>query len=242
LVALFAAAPLAAQRQNELTAAEQKGGWKLLFDGRSFAGWRGLGYDSVPTAHWKIDAGAIQKVASAYVPKMADGRPTPGGDLMSADTYRDFELAFEWKVPRAANSGVKYNVSEEMSAKGGSHSALGFEYQVLDDSLNDDNKVPSHRAGALYDLIAPNATKKLRPVGEWNRSRIILRGNHGEHWLNGTIVVEFDLGTPYFDSLMAKSKYKSIAGFADHRAGHIVLQDHDEGAWYRNIKIREIRP
>ena len=161
---------------------------------------------------------------------------------MTTGTWTNFELAFEWKLPPGGNSGVKYNVSEEISMKGGSHSALGFEYQVLDDSLHSDNKVPSHRAGSLYDLITPNATKRLKPIGQWNRSRIILRGNHGEHWLNGTIVVEFDLGTPYFNDLMARSKYKNIEGFADHRAGHFVIQDHTDGAWYRNIKVREMKP
>ena len=90
----------------------------------------------------------------------------------------------------------------------------------------------------------PKTSKPLdatKPVGEWNASTIVLRGNHGEHWLNGTIVVEFDLGTPYFNDLMAKSKYKNIPGFAEHRAGHLVIQDHEDAAWYRNIKVREIK-
>ena len=118
------------------------------------------------------------------------------------------------------------------------HAALGFEYQMLDDSLHEDNKVPSHRAGALYDLIPPNASKRLKPVGEWNSSTIIFRGNHGEHWLNGTKVVEFDLGTPQMDSLLAASKYKNIPNFATRSAGHIVLQDHVDEVFFRNIKIR----
>jgi hypothetical protein len=134
---------------------------------------------------------------------------------------------------------VKYNVSEEISmANAPNHAALGFEYQMLDDSLHEDNKVPSHRAGALYDLIAPNANKKLKPVGEWNSSMLIFRGNHGEHWLNGVKVVEFDLGTPLMDSLVAQSKYRDIKDFAQRRAGHIVLQDHVDEVYFRNIKIR----
>src|SRR4029078_1169199 len=100
----------------------------------------------------------------------------------------------------AANSCVKTNVSEEISmANAPNHAALGFEYQVLDESLHEDNKVPSHRAGALYDFISANSQKLLRPVGEWNRSVIVFRGNHGEHWLNERKVVEFDLGTPMMD-------------------------------------------
>ncbi len=158
---------------------------------------------------------------------------------MTKETFRDFELAWDWKISRAGNSGVKYNVSEEISlANAANHAALGFEYQMLDDSLHEDNKVPSHRAGALYDLIAPNSSKRLKPVGEWNSSMIIFRGNHGEHWLNGTKVVEFDLGTPLMDSLIARSKYRDIKNFAQRRAGHIVLQDHVDEVYFRNIKIR----
>ena len=231
-----------AQTPNQLTAAERAAGWKSLFDGKTFAGWRGLGYDSVPTAHWRVVDGAIQKVASGSVPRIADGQPAAGGDLMTTDTFRDFELVFQWKVVPGSNSGVKYNVSEELSlAKATNHAALGFEYQVLDDSLNDDNKVPTHRAGSLYDLVAPNAAKHLRRVGQWNDARIVFRGNHGEHWLNGAKIVEFELGTPRMDSLLAASKYHPIPGFAEHRSGHIVLQDHGDEAYYRGIKLRVLR-
>jgi hypothetical protein len=227
--------------QNSLTSAEREQGWRLLFDGKSFAGWRGLGYDSVPGAHWRIVDGSIMKIASGNVPKMPDGQPANGGDLMSVDTFRDFELAFEWKATPAMNSGVKYNVSEEFSLEHATnHAALGFEYQLIDDSLNDDNKIPSHRAGALYDLIAPGTAKQLRPVGQWNSSRIVFRGTHGEHWLNGAKIVDFDLGTPRMDSLLAASKYRTIPGFADRRAGHIILQDHGDEIYFRSIKIRPL--
>jgi hypothetical protein len=230
---------LAVFAPNTLTSAERRDGWKLLFDGSTFDGWRGLGYDSVPTAHWAIENGAIKKIPTGQVPRMADGQPAAGGDLMTTDTFTDFELTWDWKISRAGNSGVKYNVSEEISvAAAPNHAALGFEYQVLDDDLHEDNKVASHRAGALYDLIAPNATKTLRPVGEWNASRIVFRGNHGEHWLNGTKVVEFDLTTPAMEAALAQSKYRSIKDFAQRRAGHIVLQDHGDEVFFRNIKIR----
>lgn len=226
---------------NRLTPDQQRAGWRLLFDGKTFAGWRGLGYDTVPTAHWKIENGAIRKLADGQVPRLPDGQPAAGGDLMTRDTFRDFELTWEWKISRAGNSGVKYNVSEEISmAAAPNHAALGFEYQMLDDSLHEDNKVPSHRAGALYDLIPPNANKILAPVGQWNGSRIVFRGNHGEHWLNGQKIVEFELGTPVMDALLAKSKYRDIKGFADKRAGHIVLQDHVDEVFFRNIKIRRL--
>ena len=224
---------------NTLAGIERREGWRLLFDGTTFDGWRGLGYDTVPTGHWMIDSGTIRKIPKGQVPRQADGQPAVGGDLMTKDTFRDFELDWDWKISRAGNSGVKYNVSEEISmAAAPNHAALGFEYQVLDDSLHEDNKVASHRAGALYDLIPPNDTKTLKPVGEWNTSRLVFRGNHGEHWLNGTKVVEFDLGTPQMDSALAQSKYKSIKNFAERRAGHIVLQDHGDEVFFRNIKIR----
>jgi len=242
LAAVLQTMPPAAARRNELTAAERAIGWRLLFDGRTLSGWRGLGYDSVPTAHWKVAGGAIEKIASGNVPKLADGQPAHGGDLMTVDSFGDFELAFEWKVAPGANSGVKYNVSERLSmSQAPNHAALGFEYQILDDDRHEDGKLPSHRAGALYDLIAPNARKHVRPVGEWNRSRIVFRGRHGEHWLNGEKIVEFDLGTPRMDSLIAASKYRSIPGFADRRegGGHIVLQDHGDEAYFRSIKVRE---
>ena len=227
------------QSPNTLTPAEQKAGWHLLFDGRTLSGWRGLGYDTVPTAHWVVVNGAIKK---------ADGRPLVGGDLMTIDSFADFELSFEWKVTPGANSGVKYNVSEAMSiAQGGAgtqggptHSALGFEYQILDDDRHEDGKLPTHRSAALYDLIAPNAKKNLRPVGQWNRSRIVFRGTHGEHWLNGQKVVDFELGTAQMDSLLAASKYKTIPGFGVKRRGHIVLQDHGDEVYFRDIKVRPL--
>jgi hypothetical protein len=245
--ALQTAAPVDAARPNQLTDAERAAGWRLLFDGRSLTGWRGLGRDTVPTAHWVVVDGTIKKIASGNVPRIADGRPLNGGDLMTVDAFGDFEFSWEWKVTPGANSGVKYNVSEAIStgqgARGASapnHSALGFEYQILDDDRHEDGKLPSHRTAALYDMIAPAPADRVRPVGEWNRSTVIFRGNHGEHWLNGVKIVEFDLGTARMDSLLAKSKYRSIAGFADRRKGHIVLQDHGDEVYFRSIKVRPL--
>jgi hypothetical protein len=244
LLLLALAQPIVAQTApNTLTPDERAAGWRLLFDGKTLNGWRGLGYDSVPSAHWRVVNGSIEKIASGNVAKIADGQPATGGDLMTLDTFHDFELSFQWNVTPGANSGVKYNVSEEFSlAHASNHAALGFEYQVLDDSLSDDNKVPSHRAGSLYDLIPPNGAKKLMPVGQWNTSRILFQGRHGVHWLNGEKIVEFYLGTPRMDSLLARSKYHTIPGFGDRRDGHIILQDHGDQVFYRDIKIRELTP
>src|SRR2546428_1766826 len=150
-----------------------------------FAGWRGLGYDSVPSAHWVVVDGAIKKIASGNVPKLPDGQPRQGGDLMTVATFGDFELTWEWKVTPGANSGVKYNVSEELSmAQAPNHAALGFEYQILDDDRHEDGKLPTHRAGALYDLVAPNGAKRPPPVGQGTHAGGVFRANHAEHGPN----------------------------------------------------------
>lgn len=226
-------------RPNILTEAEQDAGWTLLFDGESFDRWTGLGRDTIPKGHWTIEDGTIRKIESGKVPKAPDGQPLEGGDIMTVDDYRNFELKLEWKTSKGGNSGIKYNVSDSLStAHTPEHAALGFEYQLLDDERHPDGKQPSHRAGALYDLIAPNEKKKLKPAGEWNHARIVFRGTHGEHWLNGEKVLEYDLDTPRFDSLFAASKYADTEGFRTRRPGHIVLQDHGNDFWFRNIKIR----
>lgn len=226
---------------NRLTVEEKAQGWVLLFDGATFAGWRGLGRSGVPEKHWVIEDGAIKKVPSGEVPLQADGQPLEGGDLMTREAFRNFELVFEWKISPGGNSGVKYNVSEEMSIANPPRSAaLGFEYQILDDERHPDAKNGPHRtAAALYDLVAPEG-KRLEPVGEFNRARIVFAGGRGEHWLNGVKVLSYDLGTPRMNELLTRSKYKDIVGFADKRSGHIVLQDHADAAWFRNIKLRRL--
>ena len=227
---------------NTLTEEEKAAGWRLLFDGKTFDGWRGLGRDAIPEGHWVIENGTMKKIPTDEVPRQADGQPQRGGDLMTVESFEDFELSFDWRISPGGNSGVKYNVSEELStSRGSKYSALGFEYQVHDDDKHPDSKDPTQRAGALYDLISPQ-NKQLRPVGEFNQSEIVFNGNHGEHWLNGVKVVEYDLGTALMDSLLAASKYRDISGFGDKKRGHIVLQDHGDTVWYRNIRIRVLPP
>lgn len=227
---------------NVLTSSEKAEGWILLFDGETFTGWQGLGRDGSPDGPWVIEDGAIKKVPSGEVPLQKDGQPLQGGDIMTARSFENFELYLEWKICPAGNSGIKYNVSEEMSTSyPPKYAALGFEYQILDDDRHPDAQKGGNRtAAALYDLIAPEG-KTLKPVGKFNIARIIFRGNHGEHWLNGVKVLEYDLETPQMDVLLAASKYRNIQGFADKRKGHIILQDHTDAAWFRNIKIREIK-
>jgi len=236
--------PSSPDGQNILTRAEQDAGWVLLFNGRSLNGWRGLGLKNIPRGHWAVEDGAIKNVATQDAPKDKDGKPSRHFDLASITLFEDFELSFEWKVGPGGNSGLKYNVSEEMSRAYAEtkNAAIGFEYQILDDALNPDARVGPHRAAAsLYDIL-PVTGSILKPVGEYNAARIVLDGNHGEHWLNGVKVLEYDLGTPEFAARLAASKFKDIPGFADKRRGHIVLQDHGDAVWFRNIKLREIAP
>jgi hypothetical protein len=233
--------PPSASESNTLTPGESEAGWELLFDGKSLQTWRGIGLETVPEGHWTIEDGAIKKIPSGEVPLQDDGQPLQGGDLMTADTFEDFELSLEWKISPGGNSGIKYNVSEEMSMSyPPKQAALGFEYQVLDNDLHLDGKIKSHRTAGLYDLIEPERAP-LKPVGEYNTARILFQGSHGEHWLNGVKVLEYDLDTETFQELIANSKYRNIEDFARKRKGHIILQDHTDAVWFRNIKIRRIK-
>jgi hypothetical protein len=228
---------------NRLTDAERQDGWQLLFDGTTLRGWRGLGRDTVPIAHWTVDSGAIHRTPGAQVAAQADGQPLGGGDLTTDASYGDFELTWEWKIAPGANSGVKYNVSEQLSTSiPPRDAAKGFEYQIVDDDRHPDGKLIRHRTGDLYDLLSSNERKRVRPVGEWNQSRILFRGTHGEHWLNGEKVVEYDLGTPRMTQALAASEYKVWPWFGQRRRTPIVLQDDDHAVWFRGLKIREIGP
>ena len=226
--------PQKTQIANQLTKAEKNAGWLLLFDGKSFNGWRGFHSDKVPGG-WVIEDGAIKKIPGRG---MLGGA---GGDLITVDEFSNFELSIEWKLSPGGNSGIKYLVTESQPPSG--KSAVSFEYQVLDDEKHPDAKAGidgNRTAGALYDLIPPAKTRKLKPIGEFNEVRIIVRGNHIEHWLNGVKVVEFDRSSADYKERLAKSKFKNIKGFGEATKGHILLQDHGNAVWYRNIKIRNL--
>jgi hypothetical protein len=219
---------------NQLTTAEKAAGWQLLFDGKTFNGWRGFHNDKVPEG-WVIEDGCIKK---APAKSLLD---RTGGDLITGDQFANFELQIEWKVSTRGNSGIKYLVTEDLPPSG--RSGVSFEYQILDDENHPDAKagIAGNRvAGALYDLIPPGKDRKPKPVGQFNETRIIVRGNHIEHWLNGVKVVEFDRSSADFKQLIAQSKYKNRKGFGEAAKGHILLQDHGDAVWFRNIKIRNI--
>jgi hypothetical protein len=221
-------------KPNTLTAAEKAAGWKLLFDGKTWNGWRGFRRDKMPDQGWAIEDGTIK-----HLPSKGE-QSQDGGDIITTGQYSNFELRLEWRITPGANSGIKYLISEDMVKSG--HSGLGFEMQVLDDDLHPDAKAGKNgnrTAGSLYDLI-PAKNKALRPVGQWNEARLIISGQHVEHWLNGTKVVEFELGSPQLKALIAESKYKTIPGFGEVRKGNILLQDHGNEVWFRNIKVREL--
>ncbi|MBL8190632.1 MAG: DUF1080 domain-containing protein [Acidobacteria bacterium] len=221
-------------KSNQLTNAEKKAGWKLLFDGKTLTGWRGFHNQQVPEG-WGVADGCITKVKTGSTTKT-------GGDLITIDQFENFEFSVEWKLEKGGNSGIKYLVSESLPPTG--RSGVSFEYQVLDDDNHPDAKqgiAGNRTAGSLYDLIAASKDKKLNPPGEFNHSRIVVKGNHIEHWLNGIKVVEFDRSSDAYKQRVAESKFKNTKGFGEAKQGHILLQDHSDAVWYRNIKIRALK-
>ena len=197
------------------------GSSRVLFDGKSTDAWRGFKRDTFPTKGCVVENGTLH--------------PVVGGDkvdLVTKDVYKDFDLELEWKVGPSGNSGVMYDVAETEPES----YYTGPEMQVLDDAGHKDGKNPKTSAGALYALIGPSA-RVVKPVGEWNKARIVKKGNHVEHWLNGTKIVEYDLGSPALAALIADSKFKEWPRFAKEGQGHIVLQHHGDPAWFRNVRI-----
>jgi hypothetical protein len=219
---------------NTLSPMEKRSGWVLLFDGKSSNGWRGAYKDDFPDQGWKIEGGELVVIKS-------DGRESRnGGDIITKDKYTNYELTLEAKLTPGANSGLKYFVTERLPKSPGS--AIGLEFQLLDDDLHPDAKLGKNgnrTIGSLYDLI-PAQAKKARSIGEWNQVRIVSKNKHVEHWLNGSKVVEYDRGSPAFRALVAESKYKNYEGFGEAVEGHLLLQDHGDEVHYRNIKLRKL--
>ncbi len=194
----------------------------VLFDGKSADAFRGYKRDSFPDKGWRVENGTLKTIVGGEVV-----------DLVTKEKFDNYDLQLEWRVSPGANSGIIYNVSEAFP----SSYNTGLEMQVLDDSKHKDGGNPKTSAGALYALIAPK-NKSLQPVGEWNHARLVVDGNHVEHWLNGRKIVEYDLDSKELDALIADSKFNKMPGFAKEKTGHIVLQHHRDEVWFRNIKIR----
>jgi Domain of Unknown Function (DUF1080) len=210
-------------KDNKLTAAEQKAGWQLLFDGKTTNGWRP--YKNAESDGWDIANGELHcKETAAH-----------RADLITKEEYADFELAFDWKVGKGANSGLIYRANEAHDASYESAS----EYQLIDDKGYPGKLEEWQKAGADYDMHPPLKLVS-KPAGEYNHSIIKARGKHVEHWLNGVKVAGYEIGTPEWFALKEKSKWAAIKGWGENSQGHICLQDHGGGIWFKNIKIRKL--
>lgn len=214
--------PLLGSEINILTPQEKADGWQLLFNGKDLADWRTFGSEKPPGAGWKVgEDGTLAKLEKI-----------PGGNIITKSKFNDFTLIWEWKISDKGNNGIKYLVNEMRP------NAPGPEYQMLDDIGHPDGKNGQKRLTAsLYDIFPPTSDKILKPVGEWNSSKIIVQGNHVEHWLNGTKVVEYELSSPELIAAIGKSKFKNAKGFEEKIEGHIMLTDHIDECSFRNIKI-----
>ncbi len=227
LAALAATATFACADQthdamsNTLTTAEQADGWRLLFDGETTAGWRGYNRPDMPDG-WQVVDGALTRVA-------------PGGDIITTETFRDFELALEWNVERGGNSGIFYRASE------GPRPIYEYapEMQVLDDAAHADGLSRLTAAGANYGLY-PAPEGVVRPAGQWNEARIRVEGNQVTYWLNGERIVDYELGSEDWEARVAASKFAEWPEFGRAGEGHIGLQDHGDRVAFRSIRIREL--
>ena len=223
LVAVRAEAYAPVSPPNTLSDQEKKDGWVLLFDGKSTTGWRQLGADKFPADAWVVRDGALVHL------------PVKGShDLTWDKPVENFELSWEWRIPKVkGNSGIKYRVQEQKGKSG----ALGCEYQMM----NDPGVVNKSSTASLYDVLPPAATAKVAADGGWNHSRIVVKGNRGEHWLNGQKVLEFEFWSDDFKKAVAASKFKASAVWAKEAKGQIVLTAHGDEAHFRSMKLRELK-
>ncbi|MBI4476142.1 MAG: DUF1080 domain-containing protein [Acidobacteria bacterium] len=221
IAALASAWTTGAQTLNTLTDEEKAAGWKLLFDGQSTAGWRGFKSEMAPDGWTAVD-GLLTRV----------GR---GGDLLTIEEFGDFELRLDWKIEKGGNSGIFYRGVEDSEAIYWS----APEMQILDNGGHRDGKNSATSAGSNYALHAP-VRDVTKPIGEWNEVRIVAKGAHVEHWMNGVKLLEYELWSPEWEALVKASKFKEHPGYGRAKKGHIGLQDHGNPIWFRNIKIRPL--
>lgn len=240
-----ASSPTAAAPLNTLTESEKAAGWRLLWDGRTTDGWRSARADTFPTKGWTIADGVLS------VHDAGGAESAGGGDIITLERFSSFELVADFKITPGANSGIKYFVQPNLKsinangALGGNGSAIGCEFQVLDDERHPDAKLGhdgNRTIGSLYDLIPAAKDKKVNAIGEWNTAHLIVKGSHVEHWLNGQKVVSYERDSPEFRKYVAQSKFKVYPGFGEWPEGHILLQDHGNQVSYSNIKVRVLSP
>ena len=219
---------------NTISPEEAKEGWTLLWDGKTTEGWRGAKLDKFPANGWKIDGGILK------VEKGNGGESENGGDIITTRTYGDFILSVDFKITPGANSGIKYFVDPELNK--GTGSAIGCEFQVLDDDLHPDAKLGvkgNRKCGSLYDLIPAPAGKPF-DKNAFNTAVVVVKGNHVEHWLNGVKLLEYERNNQMWDALVDYSKYRDWPNFGNLSEGYILLQDHGDEVWFKNIKIKEL--
>jgi len=223
----------AGSRPNTLSDEEKAAGWKLLWDGKTNTGWRSARSEEFPKGGWQI------KDDMLIINETGGAESASAGDIITREKYSDFELKVDFKMTPGANSGIKMFVDPLLNK--GAGSSIGIEFQILDDVLHPDAKLGrngNRTIGSLYDLIPAPKDKKVNPPGQWNQAHIISKGKHVEYRLNGVKTVEFDRGTPEWRELVKTSKYKGWPGFGELAEGNILLQDHGNQVFYRNIKIR----
>lgn len=230
---------------NTLTEQEQKDGWRLLWDGKTTAGWRSAIADTFPPEGWEIRDGELM------VTNDNGAESQHGGDIITTERYSNFELKVDFKITPGCNSGIKIFVQPGIGAitsqgtKAAMGSAIGLEYQILDDARHPDAKLGRNgdrTLGSLYDLFTASWNKKPNYIGEWNHALIISKGKHVENWLNGERILEYDRGSPEFRKAVALSKFHNIPNFGEWPDGHILLQEHGSVCSFRNVKIRVLDP
>ena len=217
---------------NTISPEEAKEGWTLLWDGKTTEGWRGAKLSTFPEKGWKIENGILK------VLKSGGAESANGGDIVTTKQYKNFILKVDFKITEGANSGVKYFVNPGMNK--GAGSAIGCEFQVLDDDKHPDAKLGvkgNRKLGSLYDLIPAPANKPFNK-GTFNTAMIVVKGNHVEHWLNGVKLIEYTRQNEMWNALVAYSKYKNWPDFGNAEYGNILLQDHGDEVWFKNIKIK----
>ena len=215
---------------NKLTPAEIKKGWKLLFDGSTLTGWKTYNRTDMATS-WGVKDGAIFLDAKKGRSDIAKG------DLVTLEDYDDFEFTAEWKISECGNSGVMYRIVEDPKYK--QPYLTGPEMQVLDNKCHPDAKIITHRSGDFYDVMA-SKTENVKPAGEWNSVKIIMKGYKLEQWQNGVRQIKLTLGSDEINAIVAKSKWKNQKDWGKALIGKIGLQDHGDAVWFRNIKIRSL--